>query len=140
MTSKSAKKNKLPKGVKITFHIVFSICFYAVILWGIMQVTKSAYDFSYQIFGNIAMDSAPGTDVLITIRQGDTTKYIAELLEYKSIIKNKYSFFIRAKLMVNDSDPILPGVYKLNTSMNYGDIIEMITNPSENLDDNSELE
>ena len=140
MTEQSAKRNKVPKGVKITLRILFSICFYVVLIWGMMQFTKSAYEFSYQIFGNVSVEKEPGADVLITIRRGDTTKYIAELLEYKSVIKNQYSFFIRAKLMVNASDPILPGVYKLNTSMNYGEIIETITDPSANLENNIELE
>lgn len=136
MTSKSATKNGLPKGIKFFLHVVLNICIYGVLIWGTVKASRLVYDFSYQIFGEDTVESVPGTDVFITIGSGDTTKEIAEQLEYKCVIKNRNSFFIRAKLMVNNSDPILPGVYKLNTSMNYGEIIEIITNSSENLGDN----
>lgn len=137
MTSKSKKKNGLSKGIKFFSCVVFNICIFGVLAWGIVKVSTQVYDFSYQIFGNDTVEDAPGTDVLITIQSGDTTKEIAELLEYKQVIKNRNSFFVRAKLMVNNSDPILPGVYKLNNSMNYGKIIEIITNPNENLENHS---
>lgn len=140
MSSRASKQSIWFRGAKFSLHVMFNIFLYGLLVWGMIFFTKEAYEFSYQIFGNVAVAEEPGTDVMITIRRGDTTKEIAELLEYKRVIANRNSFFIRAKLMVNDTDPILPGVYKLNTSMNYGEIIETITNPSENMDENSELE
>ena len=140
MSSKSSKQSIWSRGAKFSLHTMLNIFLYGLLVWGMIFFTKEAYEFSYQIFGNVAVAEEPGTDVMITNRSGNTTKEIAELLEYKRVIANSNSFFIRAKLMVNDTDPILPGVYKLNTSMNYGEIIETITNPSENLDENSKLE
>lgn len=115
-------------------HIIINCFIYFIFIWGMVVLTKNAYLFSYQIFGKSAVEKEPGTEVLVTIHKGDSTKEIARLLEQKNVIKNEDSFFLRAKLMVNSSDPILPGVYQLNNSMNYGDIIEIITNPNENLD------
>ena len=125
MTAKSAKEKRGSSGVKLALHIVLTLLLYTVIILGTIYLTKGAY-------------AAPGTDVMVTIRQGDTTQEIAELLEYKNVIKSKTAFFIRAKLMVNNSDPILPGVYKLNTSMNYGNIIRTITDPGASFGENSE--
>lgn len=137
MASKTAKEKKGSNGVKTSFHIVISILLYVVLILGTVYVTKEAYRFSYQIFGTDTVAEEPGTDVMFTIRKGDSTETIAEQLEYKNVIKNKNSFFIRAKLMVNNVDPILPGVYQLNTSMNYGDIIRTITDPGASLEENS---
>ena len=140
MASKSAKEKRGSSGVKLALHLVLTLLLYTVIVLGTIYVTKGVYAFSYQIFGNDTVAEAPGTDVMVTIRRGDTTQEIAELLEYKNVIKNKTSFFIRAKLMTNSSDPILPGVYKLNTSMNYGNIIRTITDPGASFGENSEKE
>lgn len=140
MEAKSAKEKRWSDGVKFALHMILTLLLYTVIILGTIYLTKSAYAFSYQIFGNDTVAEAPGKDVMVTIRRGDTTQEIAELLEYKSVIKNQTSFFIRAKLMVNNSDPILPGVYKLNTSMNYGNIIRTITDPGASLGENSEKE
>lgn len=137
MATKSAKEKRWQKGVRIFLQLALSILVHVFLVLGTIYITKNAYTFSYQIFGNDTVAEEPGTDVMITIRQGDTTKQIADLLESKHVIKNSNSFFIRAKVMVNASDPILPGVYKLNTSMNYGNIIRTITDPGANLDEES---
>ncbi|SES84020.1 endolytic transglycosylase MltG [[Clostridium] polysaccharolyticum] len=137
MAAKSAKEKKWQKGVRISFQLVFGILLHIFIILGTIYITRNVYAFSYQIFGNDTVAEEPGTDVMITIRRGDTTKQIAELLEHKHVIKNSDSFFIRAKFMVNASAPILPGVYKLNTSMNYGNIIRTITDPGADLREES---
>lgn len=138
MSSKSAKHSVWATVGKASVHILVNVAIYAVLIYGGIHFSKTAYEFSYQIFGNSRVAEEDGKDVLVTIRLGDTTKQIAELLEYKGIVPDDVSFFIRAKLMVNGTDPILPGVYKLNSSMNYGEIIETITNPNENLGENTE--
>lgn len=137
MASKTAKEKGWSSGFKISFHILIGILFYLILILGTIYITKEVYGFSYQIFGTDTVTQESGTDIVVTIRKGDTTQEIAELLEYKNVVKNKNSFFIRAKLMVNDMDPILPGVYQLNTSMNYGDIIRTITDPAASLEEST---
>ncbi len=134
MATKSAKEKRGAKRTSLIVHIVLTCLLYIALILGTVYVAKSSYVFAYQVFGNDTVSKKPGTDVIVTIRKGDSTQKIAELLEYKHVIKSKNSFFIRAKLMVNSSDPILPGVYKLNSSMNYGNIIKTITDPGSNLD------
>ena len=137
MALRSAKEKRGSNSTKLVAHIIFTCLLYAALVLATIYVARGAYGFFYQVFGNDTVSEEPGTDVIITIRSGDTTQAIAELLQAKNIVKNKHSFFIRAKLMVNDSAPILPGVYKLNTSMNYGNIIKTITDPGANLDEDS---
>lgn len=138
MSSKSAKHSVWTTVGKASGHVLLNVAIYVVLIYAVIHFSKTAYEFSYQIFGNSKVLEDDGKDVLVTIRRGDTTKQIAELLENKGIVPNEASFFIRAKLMVNGIDPILPGVYKLNSSMNYGEIIETITNPNEDLGENTE--
>lgn len=133
----NAEKKKESLGVMIILRVILALLLYTVLILGILFITKEVYQFSYQIFGNSTVAKESGTDVIITIRKGETTKEIAEVLEYKNVIIDDKSFFIRAKLMVNDVNPILPGVYKLNTSMNYGDIIRTITDASASLEEDS---
>lgn len=138
MSSKSAKHSVWFTVSKMMLHLLLNVVIYVVLIFTIIHFSRVAYDFCYQVYGSSQVAEEDGTDVLVTIRQGDTTKKIAGLLAHKGVVPNEYSFFIRAKLMVNDTDPILPGVYKLNSSMNYGGIIETITNPNENMDENIE--
>lgn len=138
MSAKSAKHSVLATVGKATVHVLLNVAIYAVLIYAMIHFSNAAYEFSYQVFGESKVSEEDGADVLVTIRKGETTKQIAELLERKGIVPNEMSFFIRAKLMVNHTDPILPGVYRLNPSMNYGEIIETITNPNENMDENME--
>lgn len=137
MPSKTEKKRKKSSGVRIVLRVILGLLLYTVLVLGIIYMSREAYRFSYQVFGNDTMAKKPGTDVIITIRRGDTTREISEMLEYKNVIRNDLSFFVRAKLMVNDLNPILPGVYKLNTSMNYGEIIRTITDVNASLEENN---
>jgi len=52
---------------------------------------------------------------------------VASKLELNKIIVNKYSFYVKAKLLKHT---IMPGTYALNTSMTYNEIFAVITEPS----------
>lgn len=63
---------------------------------------------------------------------------VASKLEQNKVIDNKYSFYIHAKLR---EYPIMPGIFTLNTSMDYDEIFTIITVPnSEEELDELELE
>lgn len=117
--------------VKIFLQIIWNILFYTVVILVMVRLCTAAYDFSYQIFGNVAVESAPGRDMAVEIQEAEGTMHIATKLENQGIVANRYSFFIRAKLSTGTKKPILPGSYKLNTSMTYDQIISVITNESQ---------
>ena len=91
----------------------------------------------YQIFGEVSVQKAPGTDLEFTINEGESTMAIAQRLEYGKLVVNKYSFYIRAKLDTAGAG-ILPGTYELNTSMTYGEILSVITSVNNPESDNGQ--
>lgn len=108
-------------------QITVVIIFYFLVIVGIKNGVTMAYQFSYEVFGNVSAEAAPGRNIEVVI--GTTNeKKIAELLQEKGIIANEYSFLLREKLSVTKSHPIKPGVYVLNTTMNYEEILNILTN------------
>lgn len=106
-------------------YIMLNIIFYIFVVFIIMKASKYAYDFSYQVFGKASVTTGKSMkEVRIEIKEGDSTMGLANLLEKQGIILNKYSFYTRAKLSKSN---ILPGKYKLNSSMPYEEIFEIIT-------------
>lgn len=118
--------------VKVVMSTILSIIFYILVIVAISKLCTVSYDFMYQIFGDVSVSEAPGTDVEITINDGESTLSVASKLEYNKVVINKYSFYIRAQLtaMGDGGTPIIPGTYELSTSMNYAEILSIITDYS----------
>lgn len=117
--------------VKNILSNIIIICFYIGIFALIFNIGKKAYDFAYPIFGDISVDSPPGRSVKLTISNKDDLSDIAADLKEKGVIQNKESFYIRGKLSINKDRMIEPGTYILNTSENYGEILNILTNAEE---------
>lgn len=115
------------KFLRLLLYILFNLLFYVVVIAIIIRVSNMAYDFTYEIFGSQVMEEEPGHDVEFVIIEGESTTEVAEQLEYSRLIGNRKTFYIRAKLATDDKHPILPGKYLLNTSMNYQQILDTIT-------------
>lgn len=111
-------------------NVFMNILFYAVVIVVIVRASSYAYDFSYQVFGSMSKDDKPGYDVEIQILPGESTYNIAMKLETKEVIINKYSFFVKTKLKKYN---IIPGTFVLNTSMDYDEILEVITDASKSI-------
>lgn len=135
-SSKRSKNNKNKNNNKkdaflsgAGFYLGINIIFYIVVIYLISFAANKAYDFSYQIFGDVAMEEAPGTTVTISIGTGETPSQVAQNLEDKKVIKSKYAFLIRYQM---DKKSMVPGEYELSTSMNYEQIIEKINENAKN--------
>lgn len=116
--------------IKALMGILLSVIFYMLVIIAISKMCSVTYDFMYQIFGEVSVQEAPGTDIEFTINEGESTMSVASRMEYGKLIVNKYSFYIRVKLDTIGSG-IMPGTYELNTSMSYGEILNKITDYSE---------
>lgn len=114
--------------INVIIHIFLNILFYTFVIILITKLSVIAYDFSYQIFGNVSVEEAPGRDISIEIKSGESTMNIANKLELNRLIVNKYSFYLRAKIT---KQVIMPGTYVINTSMDYDQIFSVITDLSE---------
>ncbi len=117
---------KMTSGV---LQILVTIIFYVLVIFIITRLAIFSYRFAYQVMGNVSVEEAPGRDVDVTIEEGDSTMEISQLLSENHLVVNRYSFFVRA--ILNRKTPIIPGTYTLNTSMNYDDILRVITGKNE---------
>jgi UPF0755 protein len=131
MTLKAEKTRAILNITSFVLHLFLNILFYVIIIFAITKLSTQAYDFTYQIFGNKTLEQAPGRDITIQIKTGESTMNIASKLELNRVIANKYSFYFKAKLM---KQTLMPGTYKVNSSMTYEEILTTITDLSKNLD------
>lgn len=118
-------------------RFMLNIIFYILVVAFIIKGADYIYNFSYQVFGSVAKDEKPGTDVTVRIYRGETTMNIAAKLETNLVVVNKYSFLLKTKLKEYN---IMPGTYVLNTSMDYNDILEVITDASNSIEKEESLE
>lgn len=133
MESRS-QTSKLILGISsFVIHVLLNILFYVIVVMLITKYSGVAYDFAYQVFGEVAAAEAGETvkDVTITIKKGESTMSIASKLEMNRVIDNKYSFYLRAKLFQSN---IKTGKYIVNASMTYGEILDVISNYKNSLD------
>lgn len=101
---------------------VIRIVILAVIIYGIINVGKKAYDFGYRVFTEEPMAEAPGRDISVSVANGDSTTDIAKMLEEKGLCRDWMLFYIQSKLS-EYKDDIMPGNYTLNTSMTADEML-----------------
>lgn len=127
MAGTSVQSRRILKGIMATIQVLVNIIVYTVLILAIAKIAFWTYHFSYQIYGNVTVESAPGRDVTVEIEEQEGTMEIASDLYEKETVIDKYSFFIRMKLTTGKKRPILPGTYTLNTSMTYEEILDILT-------------
>ncbi len=127
MATISKSRKKMIKNIALMLQIIWNVLFYILVIFILIRFSATAYELSYQVFGNITVQEAPGINKVIVIEEGTSSFAIADMLEKEGLVVNKYSFFIRTKITISKKHPIMPGTYTLNTSMPYETIIEIIT-------------
>ncbi len=75
----------------------------------------------------MTVDEEPGRTIPIRINKGESSMDIASKLEQNRVIVDKYSFYFKVKLQ---NKVIMPGTYKVNSSMTYDEILDIITDYS----------
>lgn len=126
----AAKSTNLKLALRMSnfiFRILVNCAFYLLIIFLITKASREIYQFSYQIFGQVRAEEAPGRDAQVQIRKGESTMNVASKLQLNKFIVNKYSFYVKAKLL---DHKIMPGTYIINTSMSYDEIFAIITVPN----------
>lgn len=112
-------------------QLFVNIIIYTIVILAIVKASSAAYSFTYRIFGSVRMDTI-GMNVTIQVNEGESEMNIAGKLELSKLIPDKYSFYLKAKLIKAE---ILPGTYLLNTAMDYDEILAVLTNPNASMDD-----
>lgn len=129
----ATKTTSVKLSLKITsfiLRLLLNIIFYIMAIILIVNVSKAAYQFTYQLYGPVVKDAAPGREIIFQIKKGESSMDIASKLELNRAIVSKYSFFVKVKLQ---NKIIMPGTYIINSSMTYNEILKIITDYSESI-------
>ena len=113
----------LRKGILVLVEILIVILF----TFMIFHMCRICYDLCYEIYGPVVVEEAPGTDREFEVNNNESMYKVSERLYKDGLIVNRYSFYIRTKLMDKDEVKLKPGIYTLNTSMDYEEILDMLT-------------
>jgi UPF0755 protein len=130
MTAKSTTVKLTLKVTSFIVRLLLNIVFYVLVVLLIINISKKAFEFTYEIYGPVTVDEAPGRDIIFQIAKGESRMDIASKLEMNRAIKNKYTFFLKTKLQ---EYVIMPGTYVINSSMTYDDILAVITDYSKSI-------
>lgn len=114
------------KAVRTMLIIVLNIIFYGLVVFGGVQLCQAGYSFAYDTMGDTSAELPPGQDKAFTIDKSQDAYAVATNLEKEKLIKSKYSFYLRMKLQEGRNTSLQPGSYTLNTSMTYGEILNII--------------
>ena len=125
--------------------LCLNVVIYVVLIYFLIKAVHISYDYAYRIFGDVAVEEGEGRDVKIQILKGESTMNVATKLETNKLILDRYSFYIKVQLgnlSSGDDDgssskkkyDIKGGTYILNTSMNYDEILEMITDAKNSIE------
>lgn len=137
MSTKTANVKIALKIASFILRLTLNTLFYVLVIYLVVQLSTEAYSFSYQIFGNVAVDEAPGRDREIQIKKGESTMDVSTKLELNRLVKDKNAFYLKAKFK---EVSIMPGTYLLNSSMTYDEILDVITDISNSLEPEEALE
>jgi len=127
MATKSTSVKLTLKITSFILRLLMNIVFYVLVVILIINFSKQAYAFTYQLYGPDTYDIAPGRDIILQINKGESSMDIASKLQLNHAIENKYSFYLKTKLQ---NLTIMPGTYEINSAMTYSEILAIITDYS----------
>lgn len=119
---------------QIAFHLVYHVLVFVVeilaallLVAGITHCCQASYQFFYEVFGSVSMEDKPGADRDFKVEKSESVYHMAGRLEDAGLIRSKYSFYVRVFLTEQNRGVFHAGTYTLNTSMDYEDIINVLT-------------
>lgn len=105
-----------------TLRLFLNIVIYSVLIVLVYKYAWQAYSFSFRIFGSDPVEDrevTDGKDIKIIVEEGDNALKIGAKLTLNKAIHDKYSFYIRARLM---KAQFYPGEFTVNTTMDYDEM------------------
>ncbi|HHT89295.1 MAG TPA: hypothetical protein GX002_09855 [Clostridiales bacterium] len=127
MSSSSTTIKVTLKISSFILRLLLNIIFYILVIVFVIYGSRTAFNFTYRLYGPVSMESKPGRTIPIQINKGESTMDIASKLELNRVIVDKYSFYLKTKLQ---NKVIMPGTYRVNSSMTYDEILDIITDYS----------
>jgi UPF0755 protein len=106
-----------------------------LVICGLYRLGLECYDFGYRVYTEPAVTQGDGDDKLVRITEGMSTKELAEVLEEKGLVRDAKLFYAQAKL---EGFQLIPGAYKLNSSMTAREMMETMSASEEDEGDTVE--
>lgn len=120
-------------------NVSIKICKYVIMVIVIVVCATAAFNFGTKIFDSEGVDSEPGTDMTLTIKDGTTMDELAKTLEEYGVIEDTTVFKVQS--YIYNTKSIKPGTYTFNTSDSSEKIYETIKEgPQEDKKENKEQE
>lgn len=131
MANKSTAVKLTLKISSFILQFLLNIVFYVLVVLLIVNFSKTAYTFTYQLYGPDTVDTpGTGSPIIFQINKGESTMDIASKLELNRAVENKYSFYLKTKL---EKKVIMPGMYEISTDMTYDELLTVITDYSQSI-------
>ena len=109
---------------------VVKIVVIILVIMVVYRLGSMAYSYGERIFGEPPMESAPGTDIVITVGSEDSVRDIAENLKSAGLIRDAGLFVLQERL-AGYKEGVKAGTYTLNTSMTPEELIQTMAASSD---------
>lgn len=113
-----------------SFSVGLNVIIYVLIIFAAVHIVQFSYNFSYEVFGDTAVDAESEQVIPVQIPEGASTEEIAGLLKDKGLIKYKQAFVIHTALS-QYKGLIKPGTYELSPSMTMDEMLEIMCGMSD---------
>ena len=121
-------KKKEAAGVAV--YSVVKIVVIILVIMVVYRLGSMAYSYGERIFGEPPMESAPGTDFVITVGSEDSVRDIADNLKAAGLIRDAGLFVLQERL-AGYKEGVKAGTYTLNTSMTPEELIQTMAASSD---------
>ena len=108
------------KAVRTMLIVLLNIVFYGLVVFGGVQLCRVGYSFACEAVGDTSKDLPPGQTKAFTISEDDGEFEVAKRLS------NQAAFYVHMQLMKREGTDMQKGIYTLNSSMTYEEIIRVI--------------
>lgn len=126
MSNATREINRITSAI---IRISVKLILLALIILLLYEAVTRGYAFGHQIFYAEAVDQPPGQDRTVLIEEGTDVADAASLLAKQGLIKSEFAFIFQS--LFYDSTEIQPGEYTLNTSMTSKEILQELTEESQ---------
>ena len=121
-------KKKEAAGVAV--YSVVKIVVIILVIMVVYRLGSMAYSYGERIFGEPPMESAPGTDIVITVGSEDSVRDIDDNLKAAGLIRDAGLFVLQERL-AGYKEGVKAGTYTLNTSMTPEELIQTMAASSD---------
>lgn len=95
---------------------ILKVAIAAILVVVIYNMSLTAYNYGYRIFGEPPVSEGEGRVVMVTIPDGKSVKEIGEILVENGLLRDATLFQIQEKVSAY-KDKLNPGIYEFSTSM-----------------------